>query len=355
MNGEKWVVLEPLDTIVVRDGRAFDAGLQSVARTSVPTPGTLAGAIGAAFGARPGAGHEPDARGRDVPDRLLGPVPVVNRGGQWRARWPVPLDVVRDDDRPSPYRLTITGQDEPPGDQGGVSHDLDNEVRGLLTGAGDHVAGWWETAELAGYLADGDVSGDTMPEPWRIERRVGLALDDDRTAADGMLYSAEHLRPAERMGFAVCCIGGPDVHLPETVPLGGRSRSAQVHADVKAPALPEPTAHAPDGRLLLYLATPAVFEHGWRPALTEWPGAELITAAVGDPQVIAAATPDRATGAVGRGRLMWAAPAGSVYYLKFGREQDALDAARTLNRRTLPQAEESLATAGFGYALTGTW
>jgi CRISPR/Cas system CMR-associated protein Cmr3 (group 5 of RAMP superfamily) len=355
MTGERWVVLEPLDTIVVRDGRAFDAGLQSVARTSVPTPGTLAGAIGAAFGARPGAGLDPAARGRDVPDRLLGPVPVVDRDGEWRARWPVPLDVVRDDDHPSPCRLTVTGADGHPGGLDGVTHDLGGDVRALPIGAGEPVAGWWETAELAGYLTGGDVSGDTMPEPWRIERRVGLALEEDRTAAEGMLYSAEHLRPAERMGFAVCCIGGPDAPLPQTVPLGGRNRSAQLHADVKPPALPEPAAHAPDGRLLLYLATPAVFEHGWRPDLTAWPGAGLITAVVGDPQVIAAATPDRATGAVGRGRLMWAAPAGSVYFLKFGSEHDALHAARTLNRRTLPQAEEPLASAGFGYALTGSW
>jgi len=46
----RWVVLEPLDTIVVRDGRAFDAGVNTEAQTVPPTPSTVAGAIGAAYG-----------------------------------------------------------------------------------------------------------------------------------------------------------------------------------------------------------------------------------------------------------------------------------------------------------------
>ena len=142
-----------------------------------------------------------------------------------------------------------------------------------------------------------------------IERRVGLALNDDGTAAEGMFYSAEHLRPADRMGFAMYCLGGPGIPLPQTVPFAGRNRSAHLHDKVSPPELPGPATRAPDGRLLLYLATPAVFADGWRPDLSAWPDAKLVTAVVGEPQVIAAATPQRQTGAVGGGRLMWAAPA----------------------------------------------
>ena len=346
MTAHRWVVL---------DGRAFDAGLQSVARTALPTPSTLAGAMGAAYGARPGAGLDAAARGRDVPERLLGPVPVVARGGKWRPRWPVPHDVVSDGDGSPPYRLTIAEVSSRDGtDRGQVVHDLAG-VGSLPFGSGEAAGGWWETPELKAYLADGDVSGDTVSAPWEIERRVGLALSEDRTAAEGMLYSAEHLRPAERLGFAVCCVGGPDLPLAETVPLGGRNRSAQVHDRIDSPDLPGPAVKAPDGRLLLYLATPAVFPKGWRPELSEWESAELVTAVVGEPQVVATATPQRATGAVGGGWLTWAVPAGSVYYVKFSTERAALDAADALSRRTLQQAAEPLATAGFGYALTGSW
>ena len=83
----RWVVLEPLDTIVVRDGRAFDAGVNTEAQTVPPTPSTVAGAIGAAYGAAPGAGRvDPDARGRELPERIRGPFVVRREGGRWRAR-----------------------------------------------------------------------------------------------------------------------------------------------------------------------------------------------------------------------------------------------------------------------------
>ena len=71
--------------------------------------------------------------------------------------------------------------------------------------------------------------------------------------------------------------------------------------------------------------------------------------------MIATATAQRATGTVGSGRLMWAVPAGSVYYLNVGSEQAALEVAAELRRSTLPQATAALATAGFGFALTGSW
>ncbi len=353
MTGERWVVLEPLDTMVVRDGRAFDAGLQSVARTTLPTPSTLAGAIGAAYGAGPGAGLDASARGRDVPERLIGPIPVVARGGQWRPRWPVPQDVVSDGDGSVPYRLAVTEVGEP-GEADAVTHDLSG-VGSLLFGSGDAVDGWWETQELAAYLSLGEVSGDPVSAPWQIERRVGLAIGEDGAAAEHMLYSAEHLRPDDRLGFAMCCVGGPGGALTDTVPLGGRNRSAQVHDRVSPPELPGPATAAPGGRLLLYLATPGVFAGGWRPDLSEWESAELVTAVVGEPQVMATATPQRATGAVSGGWLTWAVPAGSVYYVRFGSEQAAIEAASSLSRRTLAQTAEPLATAGFGYALTGSW
>jgi CRISPR-associated protein Cmr3 len=255
-----------------------------------------------------------------------------------------------------PHRLTVSSPAFGEGDlPRGTAHDLQGQVAELLTGLGERQAGWWESDELAEYLADGIVSGDLVGSPWEVERRVGLALDESGTAAEGMLYSAEHLRPASRMGFAVCCMGGPDVPLADMVPLGGRGGCAQVHDAVTPPDLPEPVSDMPDGRMLLYLATPAVFADGWKPDLSAWPHAELIAAALGDPQVIAAATPNRQTGAVAGGRLMWAVPTGSVYYLKFPDEQAARAAAADLRRMTLPQATLPLATAGFGYALTGSW
>jgi CRISPR-associated protein (Cas_Cmr3) len=123
----------------------------------------------------------------------------------------------------------------------------------------------------------------------------------------------------------------------------------------EAPRLPSAPDSFPGGRLLLYLATPAVFSQGWRPDLADT-GATLVGAAVGGPEVIASARPHRATGRVGNAQLMSAAPAGSVYFLQFP-EPDAgraaAEYARRQHGRALVQTVDVLATAGFGLALAG--
>jgi CRISPR-associated protein (Cas_Cmr3) len=58
---DQWLVLEPLDTVAIRDGRAFDAGLQSVARVTPPRPSTVSGGRG---GTGPcDGGHQADRCG----------------------------------------------------------------------------------------------------------------------------------------------------------------------------------------------------------------------------------------------------------------------------------------------------
>jgi CRISPR-associated protein Cmr3 len=80
---------------------------------------------------------------------------------------------------------------------------------------------------------------------------------------------------------------------------------------------------------------------------------------VGAAQRVALASPDRSSGAVGHRRLVWAAPAGSVYFLDFGDDaagrSAAQAAARAWHGQPFPQADEAMRTAGFGLALTGRW
>lgn len=348
MSASRWVVLEPLDTIVVRDGRAFDAGTHSEARAVPPTPATVAGAIGAAYGAAPGAGRNgADARGHNLPERIQGPFVVRRDGDGWRTQWPIPRDVVRPL-RGRPFRLGLAflGEDE----------QLDLGVPAVLDDGGrstDSLEGWWDGRTLTRYLHDGVVSERRLPEPWLRERRVGLARTQERTAADGMIYVTEHLRLAEGHGLAARCVGGPDPELPGLVNLGGRGRRAELHraADIE---VPPPPGDLPGGRLLVYLATPALLPGGdWRPDLRRWPGAELVTAATGPAQVVTTATPRR--GRIGDGLMMWAVPPGSVYYLQFPDEQAAAQAAAHLHEHGLDQAEDWMRTAGFGFALVGRW
>ncbi|HEX2419894.1 MAG TPA: type III-B CRISPR module-associated Cmr3 family protein [Micromonosporaceae bacterium] len=365
MNVDRWLVFEPLDTVAVRDGRSFDAGVQSVAKAVVPSPATVAGAVGAAYGADPGAGTNSTERGRTVPREIRGPLPMEWDDGRWSPWFPQPCDVVRDSVTKQVSRLASPDKSE----FGDVATDLDDgdpdDIR-LLSGDGEAQPGWWVLSQLRRYLRNEQVENAVgSPDPWLVEHRVGLARDEYRTARDGMLYAVEHLRPRRRLGFAVLCVDTPSGKPAGTVFLGGEGRRAAVHtpATDAISGFPDPPGSSPGGspgdfphgKLLLYLATPAVFAAGWRPSEQDLRGGRLVAAATGPPQVISTARPDRRTGGFGHARTLWAVPAGSVYYLEFPTGQEAAKAAAAWHGTALPQKDETLRTAGFGLALTGRW
>jgi CRISPR type III-B/RAMP module-associated protein Cmr3 len=359
----RWVVLEPLDTVTIRDGRGFDMGMDAVAHLMLPTPATFAGAIGAVYDPTPGLGRrDPAARGTKIPSEIRGPVTVRRiSDGRWEALFPVPHDVVMADGEMT--RLAM------PSGRTGVETDLDGEApllleepRGELASCDRH---WWDSGQLAEYLHMGGLSpvlltkdGERVYEPWKIERRVGIAREESRTVSEGMFYSSEHLRLQQDVGFAGECVGGPDRKLGGTVPFGGEGRRAEVHGDVPGIEFPDVPESFPGGELLLYLASPAVFPGGsWRPdlGLLNNGNVELVAAAVGKTRVITSGTPDRRTGKFSSGRLMWAVPPGAVYYLRFPDATAAKAAARRVHGTTISQAEDWMRTAGFGLVLTGRW
>jgi CRISPR type III-B/RAMP module-associated protein Cmr3 len=359
----RWVVLEPLDTVTIRDGRGFDMGVDAIARLMLPTPATFAGAIGAVYNPTPGLGRrDPAARGTKLPSEIRGPVTVRRTSDDsWEALFPVPHDVVMADGEMT--RLAM------PAARTEVETDLDDEAQLLLQeppgglASCDHA--WWDSGQLADYLRVGALSpvlltkdGERAYEPWKIERRVGIAREESRTVTEGMFYSAEHLRLQQDAGLAGQCIGGPDRKLDGTVAFGGEGRRAEVHGDAQGIEFPEVPESFPRGELLLYLATPAVFPGGsWRPDLGSLSddNVELVAAAVGKTRVITSGTPDRRTGGFGAGRLMWAVPPGAVYYLRFPDADAAMAAARRVHGTAISQAEDWMRTAGFGLVLTGRW
>jgi CRISPR-associated protein Cmr3 len=350
MTTTTWLGVEPLDTVMVRDGRSFVAGTANRARTATPVPSTLGGVVGAALG-------------KKVNGQIVGPVVQVNGN----SIFPMPADIVvhgdHDSGRTTRRLLPVERDDD-------EHSDLDDEGRlpYALTGDGDPLGGWITLAGLREWLAQGTIRSGAVLDadedswrvrpdrpPWRPESRVGLARHWDGplrgTAVSNLLYAAEHLRPVEDLRFVVGCESDASADVTtEVVPFAGQGRMAMVEADPYAAPFPDPPNDFPDGRLAVYLATPALVDAvRWQPADTS---GRLCALAVTGPQPVASATPGR-FGATRQ--LFWAVPAGSVYYLKFDTAADAKDWSVTYHGRLLPAAKNPIVTAGFGTCLTGSW
>lgn len=371
-----WAVIEPHDTVQVRDGRRFEAGDDgaAVAETITPGPSTVAGALGRAHGGELAYVRGPVAARRDRQD------------GPWQPHFPAPLDVVVDAGGHSAYRLA-PGADSSGSDLRTRSTGVSPAPRKLLQEPA-HAWGAQPFEELIHAHALGSylrgelftTPGEPVPlgrlepaaePPWAAEPRIGLARRG-RQVRIGYLYHATHLRP--RPGWALLAeTAAPDghpLHLKSPVPFGGQTRMADVTTDA-APTGPEGVwpqrpEEFPQDRLLLYVATPALWPQGWCPPLPEQ--ASLVAAAVGAPMPVATASSGRGFGATRM--LRWAVPPGSVYWLQLPPGTAAAFAARWHNRPLTPAADwtadhpggtpgppgkAALHSAGFGIVLTGVW
>lgn len=348
MSTVEWLCLRPRDALLVRDGRQFGAGTDARAESVYPWPSTLAGAVGAAFGAEP--------------DTVRGPIFAQQGGaGGWQPYFPTPADVIQPEDDPHTVRRLMPRQPEAVTDLASV------QLPQLPYGDGEAVGGWLPGDWLSRYLhgeafnGDGEADRDDLDgmcsAPLVPERRVGLARERGRrVAAERLLYDATYLRPQEGWGLLAACefTDGWQRTARGPVRLGGKSRLCDVEA-AGGIDWPEPPSDFPGGRVLVYLATPAIWPDGWPIPLP--PGAELLSAVVPPALAVATASPAgaRLTGRV----LRWAVPAGSVYHLRFPGPQGP-EAARTWAHTCHGQAygrpdRDRLRTAGFGVVLTGVW
>ncbi|RMG10521.1 MAG: type III-B CRISPR module-associated protein Cmr3 [Deltaproteobacteria bacterium] len=237
--------LEPLDTCFFRDGRPFTAGDSAqweVAGTFPPPPPTLVGALRAAL-AR-GNGWNGEGRWPEALDAVLGS--GYEDLGALHFRGPF---VLKDDAPLFPVPRHLLGRVSEggwvpeallrPGEP--VACDLGPEVRlpELPAGVDEPAslkggAHLWCSREgleavLAGRLPQKEqiLSAAAL---WAEEGRVGLERDrTTRTAVEGRLYSAVHVRPARGVALGMVVENLPeDFWVPdgELVPLGGESRLA---------------------------------------------------------------------------------------------------------------------------------
>ncbi|MDT0329346.1 type III-B CRISPR module-associated Cmr3 family protein [Nocardiopsis lambiniae] len=371
-----WFALRPRDAVQVRDGRTFIAGAGGGARTRRPWPSTVAGALGAAFKAA-ASGGKPEPR--TVRGPFLGRWDSGER--RWHLAFPVPADVVpakrtpRSHDRWTRLRprsvpaRTDLGRDESLWLHANDAGKRDDRNERDL---------WWGDDSMRDYLHHGTIGSDIRADLLTVERRTGIARQG-RTVKHAHLYTSDFLRlreePDEGWEFLALCELDPDLAPPPPGPvrLGGEGRLADLRVceEHEGIALPKPPGRFPEGKVLVYLATPAIWRRPardggwndtWSPPLPE--NARLVTAAIPGPEHVAGVTPE-SDGTFTNAWLRWAVPAGSVYLLRFtgpdpeGAAQDW--AARAHGRAWGEEADNPdrdgrrLATAGFGLILTGTW
>jgi CRISPR type III-B/RAMP module-associated protein Cmr3 len=358
MSGTSWLAFRPRDTVLVRDGRSFDASADQVAHPVRPWPSTIGGAARAAFGDDPHLVRGP-VLGRCTPGTGSGDV-----DGSWELYFPVPADVVQGTDMEVPYAFRLAAAPSAARTDLGTQAAGHEDWRWLTPPAGagpvKPVDGWLPSDVLSQYLAGGlpSPTGTQVkklrPEtPLRPEPRVGLARQPDRQLRNGYLYLATHLRPEDNWAFMAEFEFTPDWSRVAAgpVPLGGRSRLADVESAPKV-AWPDRPKTFKEGRLLVYLATPALWPDGWR--LPVPPDVQVVAAAVGEPEPVATTSPR--LGWEEHRMLRWAVPAGSVYLLQFIDNEAAASWAAVHHAQAYGLADrDPLRTVGFGVILTGVW
>jgi CRISPR-associated protein Cmr3 len=217
---------------------------------------------------------------------------------------------------------------------------------------------WWLREDaLEEYLIDGKVQADEQAQQegrvcrvevlFQRENRLGIGLDDTtRTTREGALYEVEFVRPCSEVGLSIEVEGLDGWPVQGVMRIGGEGRGARYeHADISAwPAPPNPLPK----QFKVYLATPAYFKGGWKPA--DWSHffdgqVELVAAAVGRYEALGGFD-------VAQGRHKPArryVPAGSVYFFECQNEA-------ALKSNLVNQAfTEYGAEIGFGQILIGRW
>jgi CRISPR-associated protein Cmr3 len=302
--------IEPVEPLLLRTGRPFDAGADNIAESLFPpTPETIQGAIRATL-----ATHWPDARNiaqafsdpnftQWVGDReSYGRFRITNITlGRYEQNniqrverlYPSPAHILCDDIgsvslQPVPY--TATERSNQPE---GVTHYLAPSLSRKLKGKLKPLGGWLTKQQLriALGVAPGADVHELKPisagEVYSKESRLGIGMQNaTKTTREGFLYQVQMIRMNPCYGFVV------DVHLsvpsntnehvwlkeeemkstlklPDAwagwMTLGGEQRAARFWTLDSALEGDEHDGLPADGNLY-YLATPAYFQDGWRPS-----------------------------------------------------------------------------------------
>lgn len=382
-----WII-EPRDSLIVRDGRPFgpDPGVRATS-LEFPFPSTLAGGARNRFGlAADGLFERSEANLDRVRDLIVhGPLLVEIVAPDEQLVWygPAPADALVTDVEDKVQVLAVEPMPMPAGSESNGPHDL------LPIGARapfpaklstdpprfwhwDSLEDWLHLREAASWLGS-----EAQVEPAKLgigrlprDRRMHVSIEPGpQTALDGALFQTSGLSftlPGRRR-FALAVRASADFpHFAGGLaPLAGERRVVTWRPRTEDfPECPSKLAEAiaTSRACRALLMTPALFDAGYRPAaggpLLRRSNGVTITlraAAVPRPQVVSGwdVAANSFQGEPKSTRRL--APSGAVYYLRFEGAHAAIEAwVRDHWMQPISDRPEDCAD-GFGLAVFGVW
>jgi len=233
-------------------------------------------------------------------------------------------------------------------------------------------------AELENYLSvdTEKVTGFSLKDYFSEEKKIGIEIDSNTgTAEEGKLYQIKMIRPHNGLQLAVE-VKGVAVE-KEQIRLGGEGKIAQIKLENSELKI-TPDFDIQSRYFKLYFATPAIFEHGWRPRWIkkDMTGSfsfkgkkiefKLVAATVGKLESVGGFDPIKKRAKA----LRYAVPAGSVYYFEILGDSNLEDVKKMFHQKCLSDYREGneaygfsrpkevfdriiYCDRGFGYALVG--
>ena len=276
----KPLIIEPRDPMIFRDGKPFTAGAGARSLPFAP-PSVIAGAMRTRLGSPNGRPFDKSKISALLEVEFAGPVLGYRKSDapSWGLAFAAPADYLsyeREGMNPAKQVALRCVEEE-----GGC--DLPEGLR-RLEGAADRKVSsempvFWSWDSMSEWLTKKERNG-FLPNGWgklKRQRRVHVSMSTEfQTAVEGMLYSTEglefHGTREEATEFSLIawydCGKHQDlaaVNVPRVSHLGGESRTAFWDAKANEPGQPKCPIGEPPKGFRMILATPAVFEGGWKP------------------------------------------------------------------------------------------
>lgn len=377
---EQIVRIRGIDSLLFRDGRPFGAeiGALSARTLHCPYPATVTGFVRTFIGNRLGLDWSQKAHVERVLGVMVhGPLLECNREVVLHA----PADaVVYTDESGQHCVMPLRPWDDLPPSAG---CDLPKHLLPLrVTEEVKPAPGYryWGSSSLLGWLTSASGEGYPVPvkvEGMEVEERIHVAIDDVKgTSAESLLFSAQFLsferyrwgKNGSRQEWSLLArvVTEETVELRGVGLLGGEKRLASIE-----PAEPTEWLSCPEmlgqslataTRVRMFLATPAIFQNGWKPGWLNGklegspPSApslkvRLVSAAVRRREAVSGWSYRQDRQQPKPVRLL--APAGSVYFFEILEGKPELLAQQAWLQPV--SDDEHDRRDGYGLALWGIW